>query len=187
MPLSFINSIFISTGVHFSIYTSLLSLVFKSCIVVVISSALCSCFLGHHSGVLQLSGHTLSLREVRTINAPEAAEECSLPTWSVCFLVNPTCPGLAEPIVGWALPNQSLIKKFPTDLPTGVWMKTFLNEDPSLPRYVYVCVKLTKTNQDLPQGPGQIRVEQRIAGRVWRKIPGIHEDIKGWGTLWEGN
>lgn len=135
-----------------SIFVFLLGWLFKI-LSLSFDSALCSCFIGHHSGFLQLSGRTPSLKDIKAITAAEVTEGCCLLTWSVCFPVNPTCPGVAESTVTWALPNQSLIKKFSHRLAySQSWWRHFSIKI-SPPQICLCCVKLTKTNQDLLQCP----------------------------------
>jgi hypothetical protein len=50
---------------------------------------------------------------------------------SACFLIEPrtTCPGMAPPTMGWALPHQSLIKKMPYRLAHSPLLRHFLTWD----------------------------------------------------------
>jgi hypothetical protein len=60
-----------------------------------------------------------------------------------------TSLGMALSTVIWTLPPQSLIRTTPYRLTTGQSDGSFSQLRFPLPRYVYVCVKLTKSNQNI--------------------------------------
>lgn len=59
----------------------------------------------------------------------------------------PSCPRLAHPIVGWALPHQLKVRKCPTDMPTGQLNAANLSVNVPSFRNISGLGKLTKTNQ----------------------------------------
>lgn len=80
---------------------------------------------------------------------------CPFMAWSACVHILPrtTCPGM-----GWALPHQSFIKKFPHRIAyEPMWWMLFLNlSSPS--NTVVACIKLEKnlTRKQLKQGDVQV-------------------------------
>lgn len=85
----------------------------------------------------------------RNLNAEtaEAVEECTCLTCTVCFFYSgATCPGVAPPTVGWALPHQSFIKKTPQSPPLANLMKENITlVEVSSFQMTLACVKLTET------------------------------------------
>lgn len=75
----------------------------------------------------------------------EAMKESCLLACSVFFMQpNTTCPEVALPTTGWTLPQQSFIKKFPTDLHTGQSDGSGVSVEVLSSKAVPACVKLTK-------------------------------------------
>lgn len=66
---------------------------------------------------------------------------------SICFLkhTRTTCPGVALPTKGWALPYRSLIRKIPTGLPIGQSIGGLFSIKSPYPHPLWICcVKMTK-------------------------------------------
>lgn len=67
-----------------------------------------------------------------------------------CFPVEPstTCPGVAPPTVGWALPHEPLIKNCPTSLLTAPSYGGVFSVDASSLWWLWVVSSLEKTSQN---------------------------------------
>lgn len=145
--------IFISAWACFNIYASLMGWLFKI-LSLSFHSALCSCFLGHHSGFLQLSDHTPSLKDNNAINAAEVTEGCCFIDLVSLLSCEPHLPrggrtnsdlSPPKPVINQGIPHRLAYSQF--------WWRHFSIKIPHYPQIGLCCVKLTKTNQDLLQCP----------------------------------